>query len=176
MTSTLLLCLVLPVAGLELDTVATIGVSARQRSAGDGLEATLAYGLSLGARPHAAWPLRLEVAFLSDLHGGGGGGEVVSVSAWQGELAVLGGLDWRALERGQDVLGLELLLGPALRLNRVATTVYDRTEALWSVRGSGVVAAGLYYRYAEWRVGARLWLGVGRDRVFQAGLTLGRVL
>ncbi len=175
MSHALLLCLLVPASGVELDTLATLGVSVRARSTGDGLEVAPAVALGLGARPAAALPLRLEVALLTDLHRGGGG-DAVSVSAWQGELAVLAGLDWRALARERRALGLELLLGPALRVGYVGLHVYDQTESTWTAGASGVGAVGAYYRDGAWRLGARLWLGVARDRAFQAGLTVGRQL
>jgi hypothetical protein len=163
---------------LAIDVGALAGWSARQASTGEGLQSAFAYGAYAGGRFHqlAHLPLRAEIAFFSDTHGGGDGGETVDVSAWQGELLLLGGLDLALWKGDVSRWSIELLLGPGLRFSYAGLRVYEESKRSLALDVLGALVAGFYYGRGGWRLGVRAMGGWPRQRIVQLCLSAGLLL
>ena len=131
----------------------------------------VAFGYGVGAgfdlRPATTLPLRAELLFVSDTHGGGTGVDAVDVSAWQGQLIGLFGFNFNPVTKGDKRLFLEVMAGPGLRVQRVSHNVFDQTKPVWDAGVFAAFVGGIYYGYKQWRFGLRVLGGLPRDRTLE---------
>jgi len=166
----LLLVMLASPTELGLDVVAHAGIGLRDKSTGDGVALTFAYGASVGydaGRLIADLPVRVELSFFSDTFGGGRGVDAVEVSTWRGELMPLLGLDWMALRWGDRGLRLQLLAGPGLRVTRVNIRVRKQSDTTWSAEPFGGLVGGVLWDMGPLSVGLRAMWGAPRPGLAQ---------
>ena len=93
--------------------------------------------------------------------------DAVHVSAWQGQFIGLFGFNFNPVTKGDKRLFLELMAGPALRVQRIGISVYDQTKATWEAGVFAAFVGGIYYGYDRWRFGLRVLGGLPRHRILE---------
>ena len=148
-----------PAAAAAADLEVGVGVGASLRSNSTGVGVTPAIGLSanLGLRLCAELdlPLRLEAMFLTDTFSGGDGVAAVELKSWQGELGALAGIDLGLLDLAGGHLGVEALLGPALRITTVTIRVREEKDISTVTNIAGMGVCGIVYGGGAWRFSLR---------------------